>query len=377
MRIGLSCNTIEPLICGGKLDGIGVYTQKLAQELEKAGETVVPVIFPPLKNRNLVPQLDQALMMSQPYTLGAGLSALTGMDTPGAKKLQAKVDLYHCTDYMVPRLSKVPVLAMLHDAVKVQHPDWNHARFRRLKNLGLKKAVQWADHYVTPSRAVIPELVEHFGIDEKNISVVHLAISEFWYQSCSEAEKAAVIQKHRLRPRFFLFTGTLQPRKNIEGMIKTMKSLPKPLQAEHQLVLVGQRGWIHEEVLAELEQLAKTGLVRWLDYVSNEDLRCLYQAAQLVLLPSLHEGFGFPILEGFAAGTPVITSKLFAMSEIAGQAAYLVNPHETEEIRDAIIHLLENPSAAKHLVNQGKERLKDFSWGKTLQGLLKVYRSMR
>jgi alpha-1,3-rhamnosyl/mannosyltransferase len=376
MRIGLSCNFIEPALCQGKPDGIGSFTQGLYQQLKSGGEDIVPVVFPTFKNPQPHCLLPGATVFRQPYSLSAGLSSLLGIETLGATALRSKIDLYHCTDYLIPRLKKIPVIAMIHDAVKVQHPGWNSKGLRPLKTLGLKKVIPWATHYIAPSQAVVPELLEYFGLAEKDITVIHNALSDYWLESVSPAEKQAVLEKYQLRPDFLLFAGTFQPRKNIQRIIDAFKSLPLAIQQEYPLVLVGQQGWIDAAVIQEIKTLSARGKLRWLNYISQNELRCLYQSAKLFLFPSLHEGFGLPILEAFASNTPVITSSLSAMPEVAGNAAYLVDPYQTEAIRQAILTLLDDPQQCAALAQQGKQRALGFTWTQCSEAVQRVYRRL-
>lgn len=368
IRIGLSCNFIEPALCQGKLDGIGTFTQGLYQQLQANGEAVLPVVFP-TSFKAASYTLPNIAVMPQPYPLAAALSTFLGIETPG----MPAIDLYHCTDYLIPRLKKIPVIAMLHDAVKVQHPSWNSQRWRTLKNWGLKKAIHWASHYTTPSQAMVPELVEYFGIDEKKITVIHNALDDSWLEPLTVDYKTQILKKYQLRPGFLLFAGTLQPRKNIARLLTVIKSLPASIQKEHPLVLVGQQGWLEQAHIEEIKKLNAQGLVYWLNYVNLTELRALYQSATIFLLPSLHEGFGFPLLEAFASQTPVITSNLSAMPEIAGDAAWLINPYESEELRHAIITLLQQPETCRTLVEKGKQRVRAFTWEKCRQQVLKLY----
>ncbi len=375
MRIGLSTNFVEPALCHGKLDGLGTFTQELRKQLINHGEEVISVVFPPFKNLKVQCQLPQAHVLNTPYSVSAGLASLK-LSMPGIAKLAKQIDLYHCTDYLVPRIKNIPVIASMHDAVKIQYPEWNGGRFRALKTIGLKKAAQWADHYITGAHAVIPELVQHFGIDPDKITVVHNAIADDWFKAVSLETKQSVLEKYQLKPGFLLFTGTFQPRKNIARILQAFNSLPLEVQHEHPLVLVGQRGWIEESVIDQIKILNAKGNVHWLNYISTPELRCLYQSASIFLLPSLHEGFGLPILEAFASSTPVITSNIFAMPEVAGDAAWLVDPYDIESIREGMLSLLSDSTKRDRFIALGSERVKQFTWDNCRKNTLAVYKKV-
>lgn len=376
MRIGLGCNFIEPALCLGKLDGIGNYTQELYHQLKNNGEQIIPVVFPTFNNRHPQCQLPNTYVMKTPYSLAAACSALLHHDIAGTKKLAKKIDIYHCTDYLIPPIKDIPLVATIHDAVKIQYPDWNKSRWRTIKSLGLKKAVRWANHYITSSYAVVPELQEYFGINPQDISVVHTAIADYWFEQIALSHKQVVLSQYQINPDFILFAGTFQPRKNIRRILQAYKTLPAAIQKAHPLVLVGQRGWIEEEVIHEIQHLNNLGILHWLNYVSTYELRCLYQCAKLFLYPSLHEGFGLPILEAFASEVPVITSNITAMPEVASNAAWLVDPYSEEAIRDGILALINSPTKCQELVIKGKERVKTFTWSKCRDGIVNVYKKL-
>jgi glycosyltransferase involved in cell wall biosynthesis len=376
MRIGLSCNAIEPTFSQGKLDGIGNYTQELYQQLKASNDQVVPAIFPHLKNLKPTCELPNAFCFKAPYALAAAAATCFNLDMASTHHLAKKIDIFHSTDYHIPFLKNIPVVATIHDAVKIQHPAWNNSKWRRLKNRGLKKAVRWADHYITSAYAMIPELEKYFGITSKNITVIYPAIAEDWHQKIDPAAKQQVLAKYQLEKEFLLFASTFQPRKNISRILGAYQNLPVEIQQNYLLVLVGQRGWVDETVIEKIRSLTQQGKIKWLDYISSYELRCLFQSAKMLLCPSLHEGFGLPILEAFASETPVITSNITAMPEIAGGAAWLVDPYCEEAIRDGILTLINSPAKSQELVLKGKERLKTFTWTQFRDNVLEVYKKL-
>lgn len=179
---------------------------------------------------------------------------------------------------------------------------------------------------------MVPDLVEYWGVDENQISVIYQGISDWWLEKISVAEKEVVLNKFNLKKKFFLSVGTLQPRKNFSRIIQAYQLLPEAVQKEYKFVLVGKDGWQSTEIRNEIMRMTAENKVAWLQYVTQKELRILYQSAQLLLFPSLSEGFGWPILEAFASSIPVITSNTTSLPEIAGNAAYFVNPCSVEEI---------------------------------------------
>jgi alpha-1,3-rhamnosyl/mannosyltransferase len=189
-------------------------------------------------------------------------------------------------------------------------------------------------------------------------------------------EKERLLAKFKLPKNFVLFTGTLHPKKNLPRLIQAFLQLPADIQKEYPLVIAGRAGWDTQESLAAIKVLENKQLGRWLDYVTLDELRALFQSATLYTHPSLHEGFGLTLLQAFASGTPVLTSNITAMPETAGGAAYLVDPHSVESIRDGLKMLLSNTSLREDLIKKGLERVKNYSWVKCAEQTLAVYEAV-
>ena len=174
-----------------------------------------------------------------------------------------------------------------------------------------------------------------------------------------------------LPERYVLFLSTLQPRKNLEGLITAFRQLKaEHPELPHKLVVVGKPGWKYQAILRKIEQ--NRDIVNYLDYVTDADRWEILLRAEILVLPSFYEGFGMQILEAFAANVPVATSKFSSMPEVAGQAAIYFDPYNLAEIKNAIKSVLLDKSLADNLRLKGKERLKDFSWEKCAKETLEV-----
>lgn len=294
--------------------------------------------------------------------------------------IQNKIDLLHITNYLVPRIKGVPTISTIHDAIMLKHPEWLHGskHFSRLKGILLKKLAKQADHVITCSHAAVADIVNYWQIPEQKISITYYGLSAIWHQRIDKLEREAVLKKYQLNKPFFLTVGTLQPRKNIERMINAYLALPKSITQNFNLIIVGKEHstLTSKSLLEKINQLQKTGQLSWLKYIPFNDLRCLYQSAFMLLYPSLEEGFGFPVLEGFASATPVITSRFGATAEIAGAAAYLVDPYSETNIAEAMLELIEKPDLHSRLIQMGLSQVTNFSWEKCAQQTLEVYKKL-
>jgi glycosyltransferase involved in cell wall biosynthesis len=278
-------------------------------------------------------------------------TALTGIATPFASIVERAIDVYHCTDYLIPRLRRTPVVATLYDAIPLAHPEWANQRLRRVKNWLLRAGAANADIVIAISRAAVEDLVEHYKIPDDRIRIVPLGVDDEWFAAPSPSAVDAICGARGVRAGCFLFVGTLQPRKNLGALIAAYDSLPAAVRSQHQLIIAGQYGWGAEDLRAMLEA-RRGGEVIWLDYVSREELHALYAIACAFVFPTLSEGFGLPVLEAMASGTAVIAADLPVLREVAGDSATFINPRDTDQLADAMNSAADSspgPETAAHL----------------------------
>lgn len=376
MRIGLSCTTIEPALTKGKIDGIGVYTQVLLDQLIQLQHQVKPFSYPSLKNWIKTSSYTDGKIFPLPYQASTIASFLTPSTRLIYPSLNQNVDVLHITDHKVPRIKGVPIVATIHDALMYTNPEWYPSKIRAQKNWLRKKTFSWADHFITISYAMIPELVKYMGIPENKISVVHNGIASHWSEEISLINRQAILKKLNLPEKFILYTGTLQPKKNVARIIEAFLELPADIKDEYPLVITGKAGWGAEPILSAIDKLKSQKAGYWLDYVSFEELRALYQSATVYVCPSLHEGFGYTVLEAFASKTPVLTSNISALPEVAGNAAYFVDPYSATDIKHGLQNLLTSELLRRDLIEKGRIRAKDFSQEKCAKETLAVYEKM-
>jgi len=263
----------------------------------------------------------------------------------------------------------------LFDAIPLRRPEWANQRLRGLKNMLMRAASQAADRVIAISNAGAEEVVEHFGIRPDRVRVVPLGVdAELFAPRPAEATHAA-LARLGLNAGYFLFVGTLQPRKNVDGLLRAYGSLPESIRRVRQLVIVGRVGWGVEALRGELLSQRPGGRCVWMDYVAPADLPDLYAGAQALVFPSLAEGFGLPMLEALAAGIPVIASDLPALRESGGTHATYVRAGDSAALADAMhaVHeLAESPDA----VEARREYARAFTWGACAARTLDVYREL-
>lgn len=230
-----------------------------------------------------------------------------------------------------------------------------------MQNFSVRRAIKALNTFFVPSEFTKKELVEVYGVDAQKIAVTPLGYCSTSTTTASEVEHG-VFKKYNIKKPYFLFIGRKDAKKNIAGILQAFKIFSEK-NTGYFLVLAGPPGIIHNTCYI----IQKVILLDWIDF---NDKQILLSGAEALLFPSLYEGFGMPILEAFAAGTPVITSNAASMPEVAGDVALLVDPKNPQEIARAMEKIVKNPALKAEFAQKGMERLKAFSWAKCAEKTL-------
>ena len=258
----------------------------------------------------------------------------------------------------------------IHDVAWLFYPEaftWFNRTFLRWSS---RFAINKASDIIAVSGATKRDLLKYYHVDGKKVVVVHHGYENEQFSPKADPTLAETSQ-YQLPDKYVLFLSTLQPRKNLEGLIDAF-SLLKSEHPElpHKLVVVGKPGWKYQGILENINQNRDN--VVYLNYVSDKDRLAILGRSELLVLPSFYEGFGMQILEAFAANVPVATSNISSMPEVAADAAVYFDPKNILEIKNAMLHVLLDKSLADNLREKGRIRLKDFSWEKCAGETLKV-----
>ncbi|MBI1849744.1 MAG: glycosyltransferase family 4 protein [Planctomycetes bacterium] len=278
--------------------------------------------------------------------------------------------------YIAPPRSPCPIVASIHDVAFVRHPEF----FTRWERLYLSRLVPRtaarAAAILTLSEHSKKELIDVYRIPEEKITVTALAPAAC-FRPLDRAECARYAkERFGVDEPFLLFVGNLQPRKNLQGLLEAFEILRTKKKVEHRLVVVGKKTALSGEALARANDSKIRDAITFTGWISDEDLARLYNAADLFVFPSYYEGFGLPIVEAMACGTPVLTSQRPPMAEVSGGAAALVEPSFHDQIAESILVLLRDPFLRPRLAKAGLARAATFSWERTARETLAVYRSV-
>jgi alpha-1,3-rhamnosyl/mannosyltransferase len=375
LTVGLSWNVVDPAFTTDGIDGIGIYTRALDAGLREMDTEVRRIGAPVRRGRKFRQPSAADVTLPIPLPAALGFAAIANRYLPFKDRIESAVDVYHATDYLVPRLERKAVVATLYDAIPLAHPEWANRRLRPIKNWLLRAAAENADRVIAISRAAVGELVEHYRIPDARIRVVPLGIDARWFVPPGDAALSRSHPGLAERTGFFLAVGTLQPRKNIAALLAAYDRLPEPMRRERQLVVVGKFGWGVRSLRLELVARRAAGRVVWLEYVDDAVLRALYANAGALVFPSLAEGFGLPVLEAFAAGCPVIASDLPALREVAGALASFFPAGDVEALADAMRATAGAPRDAS-LAAARRAHAARFTWRECCRRTLAVYREV-
>jgi glycosyltransferase involved in cell wall biosynthesis len=289
--------------------------------------------------------------------------------------ITGRIDLFHSPDFTLPPTRRgTRTLLTVHDLSFVRDPDSAVPVLRDYLNKVVPRSVARADHVLADSAATRADLIELYGTGAEKISVLYSGVNEVF----QPVRDAAALQKARSRyglgeAPFILAVGTLQPRKNYARLIQAFAQLG---EADLNLVIAGGKGWMYEAIFAEVERLRLGQRVIFPGFVADDDLPALYSAASVLAYPSTYEGFGLPILEAFACGTPVVTSTAACLPEIAGEAALLVPPTDVPALSDALRRAFSDTALRAGLIQAGSERAREFSWETSARQLVDRYNSL-
>ncbi len=366
--------------------GIGHYTARLAENLlqddafqligaglfnsldSKMIHALIKAGYPDQQTNQATPSLEKQLsaievlrniLRSVPLVRSVKQGIANRTNIRIAKQFPDAV--FWVPNYICPPVDN-PSVVTIHDLshlrFKEVHPN---ARIKWLEK-GLADSIERATKLIAVSEFTRQEIVNLFGAKEEKIQIVSPGVGPEFFQQYTEDQLNQSRKKYHLPENYLLSVGTLEPRKNLSGLLKAFQQLPKKLRSLYPLVLVGAKGWGHNRLDEDVERLERQGELLRLGYVPQNELPLVYKNATLLAYMSIYEGFGMPIAEAMAAGVPVVCSDISAMPEVAKDTALLANPHAPESIAECLQRLIEEPEFRKKCISSGRIEAKEHTW---------------
>ena len=360
MKIGVDARPLSY-----QLTGIGYFLKYLLDEIQKIDQQNTYYL---ISNTRLEYELsNQRWHKVEGKLRGKLLSSVWMQTNVPIIAHRLKIDLYWGSRHQLVLLlpSKVKTILSIYDIVHRLYPNTMALPNLIIERLLMRLSVMKASRIVTLSKSTASDLQTYFKTDSKKLSTIYPGVPTL-------PAEGSMGGRNQLPNRYFLFVGTLEPRKNLFKIIKAFEAI-EPQKNDVYLVVVGAKGWRDRKLLGALQSSETGKRILWHGYVDRTELRPIYEQAECLLLPSLYEGFGFPILEAMACGTPVITSARASMPEVAGEAAILVNPDNVDQIAAAMRKILAEHDLKRVLIEKGYAQLKRFSWASCAGEIIQIF----
>jgi len=351
--------------------GIGTYVRNLLRHLARIDTTTEYVLLCRPADAEMGARLGENFRTvperAGPYTMREQLSVPLDLRREG-------IDLFHAPHYVLPPLTPCKSVVTIHDCIHLRFPQYLPNRLA----YGYARASLWvathrASRVLTVSEASKRDILRYFNVPESKIDVIYNAIDEEFGARPDDEEIGRVRERYQLHDPFVLYAGNIKPHKNLERLIEAFYTLRKNGFEHVKLLIIGDEISKYPTLRRAVHRHKLHQHVRFLGFVSDKTLACLYRLATVFVFPSLYEGFGLPPLEAMASGTPVITSNQSSLPEIMGDAALFVDPYEPDAIFEAMRRVLTEPELARSLSERGLARVGQFSWDRSVRRVRAIY----
>jgi glycosyltransferase involved in cell wall biosynthesis len=366
-RIGIDARKVQDF-------GIGTYIRNLIHGLAALDEDNEYVLLTGPQGREELsglPENFRTVIERSPVYSARELVAMSW------RLARLRLDLYHSTHYVLPMFVPSRVVVTIHDIIHLLYPQFlpNRLAFIYAQRM-MRRSLNRADRAIAVSENTKSDLMEYFDIDSDAIRVIYNGVDEHFRERLSAEDLERWFRQLDIRPPYLLFVGNPKPHKNLDRVIQAYARALEIAPFDGPLICVGDRTAAQFKLRQRAEQLGISDRVRLLGHVAQEVLPPLYQGATLFLYPTLYEGFGLPVVEAMASGTPVLTSNTSALKEVAGGCAHLVDPLDTERMAKAIARVMTDQEYRETLAEKGLARSRDFRWSLAAEKTLDLYREV-
>lgn len=373
MRIGLDISVLSD----SKKTGIGVYVYELIKALLKVNRKDEFVLFgfstletyEYLKNIEFkkYPNVEIKVIKLPAKLFRTAFISWQRLDWPPIENFIGEVDIYHSFNWYFPPQKYGKKVATIFDMTSQLFPNFHHKRTVQLEKIRLERVKKNADLIITISENSKKDFLNFSP--KSNVEVVYPAVSEQFNQVMNNTEIEKVLRKYNLQKNYVLSVSTLEPRKNLEGLIKAyIKG-----NFKNPLIMVGAEGWKSSMV----SKLIKSHqLIIPLGYIPDEDLPYIYKGARFLVYPSFYEGFGLPVLEAMKSGIPVICSNTSSLPEVGGDDVIYVDPENTADITEELVKIDQDGNLRNTMISKGIKQARNFSWKKSARKLNELYQNL-
>jgi len=364
VRIGIDARKLHDF-------GIGTYIRNLLRHLARIDSQTEFVIFCRPEDGETLAQVGENFR-PVPET-SSNYSIAEQLKIPLAVKREG-VTLYHAPHYVLPPLVRCRSVVTIHDVIHLMFPQYlpNRVALRYAK-WSITQAAHRATRVMTVSESSKRDILRFVDTEPEKIDVIYNAYDERFAMEPREEDVVRVRERYQLTDEFVLYAGNVKPHKNLERLIQAFHLVRQRGLDHLKLVLIGDEMSKYTALRRAVHQHQLHKYVRFLGYLPEETLAVMYRLAGVFVFPSLYEGFGLPPLEAMASGTPVVTSNVSSLPEVAGDAAVLVDPYDPQAIADGIYRVLTDEQLRREMVHKGIARAGQFSWEQSVRRIRQIY----
>ncbi len=364
MRIAINCRSIlKP-----QRTGIGRYTHHLIEALARADHANDYFLYAP---RGIFD-----FKRVNPSSPAPNFKVRRDCFSLGPEKVCGPVDVYHLPSPDFLGTLRCKIVVTVHDLIDKAYPQSHTPQTIDLSDRKMRDVVARADKIICCSQTTRDDLHRFFKVDAGRTCVIYQGVDRTVFFPLAPDEEGyadSVLKGLGVTQPFILFVGTIEPRKNLSNLLEAFAALKAKKKFAGKLVIVGTKGWMMDPLADTFSRKGLSGEAVFLGYVTDEQLRVLYNKTEAFVFPSLYEGFGFPIVEAFACGAAVVASNTSSCAEVAGDAALTVAPDQPQDIAAGILRVIEDPSLKASLKAKGLKRADQFSFDTTARRTLEVY----
>ena len=364
MRIGIDARKLHDF-------GIGTYIRNLLRQLARLDCDSEFVVLCRDEDRAALTALGSNF---RPVSESAGNYSIAEQVKIPLALRREHVTLFHAPHYVLPPLVPCRSVVTIHDCIHLVFPQYLAKRFAwPYARTSIELAARRATRVLTVSESSKKDILRFVDIDADKIDVIYNAYDDRFAVEPREEDVVRVRERYQLHDEFVLYAGNVKPHKNLERLIEAFDRVRRRGLAHLKLVLIGDDISRYASLRRAVHRHQLHKYVRFLGYLPEETLAVMYRLAAVFVFPSLYEGFGLPPLEAMASGTPVVTSNVSSLPEVAGDAAMLVDPYDPDAIADAIARVLTDERLRRELRTKGLARARQFSWESSVRRVREIY----